>query len=232
MRMVHVEVLYELFITLLLQSVKWSRTPLIGLTGEERRGEDDVPHPALAVDLCVEAARHVARHAAGQRVQDDGCRVDGAVAVHVEHSQQSHEDDSFCKEEAEWSDSKTVTEHIRLYQVSSCHVTLLVSTKIVAMGQCCSELVCSVFKQNNDTVLEYKKPICVCSPVARVRNWAPTPSMAHSRLLYGGNLKTSVCMIFQPLSPWSRSSQPPSSSTLYLQVREKSFHPGCNHVPE
>lgn len=32
-------------------------------------------------------------------------------------------------------------------------------------------------------------------------------------------------MIFQPLSPWSSSSQPPSSSTLYLQVREKCFPP-------
>lgn len=63
------------------------------LTGEERRGEDDVPHPALAVDLRVEAAGHVARHAAGQGVQHDGRRVDGAVAVHVKHSQQRHDDD-------------------------------------------------------------------------------------------------------------------------------------------
>lgn len=59
---------------------------MIELTREERRGEDDVPHPALAVDLCVEAARDVTRHTAGQSVQDDGCRVDGTVAMHVEHS--------------------------------------------------------------------------------------------------------------------------------------------------
>jgi len=62
------------------------------LTWEQRRREDDVPHPALAVDLCVEAARDVARHAAGQRVQDDSCRVDGTVAVYVEHAKQRHDD--------------------------------------------------------------------------------------------------------------------------------------------
>ncbi len=73
----------------------------VGLTGEERRGEDDVPHPALAVDLRVEAARHVARHAAGQSVQDDGCRVDGAVAVHIEHPQQRHDNDSCRNDETD-----------------------------------------------------------------------------------------------------------------------------------
>lgn len=72
---------------------------LIGLTGEERRGEDDVPHPALAVDLCVEAAWHVAWHTAGQSVQDDSRGVDGTVAVHIEHSQQCHDDDSYRSEE-------------------------------------------------------------------------------------------------------------------------------------
>lgn len=79
--------MYECFMTFTLQP-----TFLIRLTGEERRGEDDVPHPALATDLCVEAARHVAGHAASQGVQDYGCRVDCAVAVHVEHSQQCHDD--------------------------------------------------------------------------------------------------------------------------------------------
>lgn len=62
------------------------------LTGEERWCEDDVPHPALAVDLCVETARDVAWHTAGQSIQDDGCWIDGAMAVHIEHSQQCHED--------------------------------------------------------------------------------------------------------------------------------------------
>lgn len=79
---------------------------LIALTGEERRGEDDVPHPALAVDLCVEAAGHVAWHTAGQRVQDDGGRVDGTMAMHIEHPQQRHQDDSCRSSETwEWSDS-------------------------------------------------------------------------------------------------------------------------------
>lgn len=64
------------------------------LTRKERRGEDDVPHPALTVDLRVETAGHVSRHAAGQSVQDDGGGVDGAVVVHVEHSEQRHEDDA------------------------------------------------------------------------------------------------------------------------------------------
>lgn len=64
------------------------------LTGKERRGQDDVPHPTLAVDLRVEAARDVARHAAGQSVQNDGGGVNGAVVVRVEHSQERHDDDS------------------------------------------------------------------------------------------------------------------------------------------
>lgn len=93
---------------------------------------------------------------------------------------------------------------------------------------------CSISKgiKKQDTSLGFNRPVfhCVCefesqySPVARVRNWAPTPSTAHSKLLKGGNLNTSVWMIFQPLSPWSRSSQPPSSSTLYLKVKAKYFY--------
>lgn len=68
------------------------------LTRKERWGEDDVPHPALAVDLRVEAAGYISWHTAGQSVQHDGSRVDGAVVVHVEHSQQRHDDDS-CRDE-------------------------------------------------------------------------------------------------------------------------------------
>lgn len=71
--------------------------PKKSLTGEERRGEDDVPHPALAADLRVEAARHVSGHAAGQGVHHDGGRVDGAVVVHVEHAEERHDDDA-CRD--------------------------------------------------------------------------------------------------------------------------------------
>lgn len=77
-------------------------------TGEERRGQDDVPRPALAVDLRVEAAGDVTRHAAGQSVQDDGRRVDGAVAVHVEHPQQRHDDDSY--------DNRAITPEVCIYK--------------------------------------------------------------------------------------------------------------------
>lgn len=98
------------------------------LTGEERRGEDDVPHPALAVDLRIEAAGHEARHTAGQSVQDDSCRVDGAVAVHVEHSQQCHDDDSYCNEGSlESSDSC-----IRVLSTMSVSDTVLVCLRMNA----------------------------------------------------------------------------------------------------
>lgn len=123
--------------------MKRCQTLRVGLTGEERRGEDDVPHPALAVDLRVEAARHIARHAAGQSVQDDGCRVDGTVAVHIEHPQQRHNDDSYCNDETDQTPAFVCICH---YQVSNCY-----ATKTVATCQCCSELVCSVFKENNDS---------------------------------------------------------------------------------
>ena len=73
------------------------------LTGEQAGGEDDVPDPALAVDLRVEAAGDVARHAAGQGVQHDGGGVDGAVAVHVEHPQQRHDNNRY-------GDKRTQTE--------------------------------------------------------------------------------------------------------------------------
>lgn len=43
------------------------------LTREEGGGEDDIPHPVLAVDFGVEAAGDVAGNTAGQSVQDD-CR--------------------------------------------------------------------------------------------------------------------------------------------------------------
>lgn len=79
----------------------WSRHEVapFSLTREEGRGEDDVPHPALAVNLRVETARDVAGHAAGQSVQDNSCRVDGAMAMHVKHSQQRHDNDPCGNEE-------------------------------------------------------------------------------------------------------------------------------------
>lgn len=85
-------------------SVKWSQTPFIWLTREETWGEDDVPHPVMAIDLCVKAARDVPWHTAGQSIQDDSCWVDGTVAVHIEHSQQCHDDDPYRNEETlRWS---------------------------------------------------------------------------------------------------------------------------------
>lgn len=43
------------------------------LTREETGGENDVPHPTLASNLPVEVAGHIARDAASQGIQQDGC---------------------------------------------------------------------------------------------------------------------------------------------------------------
>lgn len=66
------------------------------LTREEAGGENDVPHPTLASNLPVEVAGHVARDAAGQGIQQDGCRVNGPMTVHIEHAQQRH-DNNACR---------------------------------------------------------------------------------------------------------------------------------------
>lgn len=79
---------------------KYPQILLIQLTREKRWSEYNIPHPALAVDLCVEAARDVAWDTAGQSVQDDSCWVDGTMAVHIERSQQCHYDDRCSNEES------------------------------------------------------------------------------------------------------------------------------------
>lgn len=47
------------------------------------------------MDLCVEAAGAVARHAARQGIKHDGSGVDGAVAMDVKHAKQRHDYDSY-----------------------------------------------------------------------------------------------------------------------------------------
>lgn len=53
--------------------LSWSTRERAVLTREETGGENDVPHPTFASDLPVEVAGHVARDAAGQGIQQDGC---------------------------------------------------------------------------------------------------------------------------------------------------------------
>ena len=65
------------------------------LTREKTGRENDVPHPALASNLPVEVAGHIARDAAGQGIQQDGCRVNGSMTVHIEHAQQRHDNNAY-----------------------------------------------------------------------------------------------------------------------------------------
>lgn len=74
----------------------WPTRERAVLTREETGGKNDVPHPTLASDLPVEVAGHVARDAAGQGVQQDGCRVNGPMMVHIEHAQKCH-DNNACR---------------------------------------------------------------------------------------------------------------------------------------
>lgn len=75
-----------------------SEDQICPLTWEEWRGENDIPDPALAMYLCVEATGAVSWHAARQRVQHDGRRVDSTMAMHVKHSQQRHDDDPYSNQ--------------------------------------------------------------------------------------------------------------------------------------
>lgn len=53
--------------------LSWPNREKAILTREETGGKNDVPHPTLASDLPVEVAGHIARDAAGQGIQQDGC---------------------------------------------------------------------------------------------------------------------------------------------------------------
>lgn len=71
-------------------------------TWEQAGGENDVPDPALAVDLRVEAAGAVTRYAARQGIQHDGGRVDGTMAMDIKHAEQRHDDDSYRERSDDW----------------------------------------------------------------------------------------------------------------------------------
>lgn len=64
------------------------------LTGEEGGGENDVPNPALTMDLGVEATGAVSRNTASQRIQYNCCRIYGSMVMHIKHPEQCHDDNS------------------------------------------------------------------------------------------------------------------------------------------
>lgn len=126
------------------------------LTREEWGGENNVPHPSLAIDLCVKAAGDISWHAACQSIEDNCCWVDGTVTMYIEHSQQRH-DNNYCERKGSL-----------LYQIRQTHY-------------CRYLLLVWNLKKNSKVKRAFKSKRTL--PVARVRNWAPTPSTAQSKLL-------------------------------------------------